>query len=275
MRIRAAGLSSRGSRLENEDHYCIGQYVGQGQLYSVEYDCDSRSFRDYGLLFAVADGIGAYVGGAYASKSALLALQHQFYGEKRTGCSWASLAGCLQRYLRAVQSGLLEALSEKPGLTDAGTTLAGVALMPPDLLVVFHTGDSRVLRASAGFVRALTVDHTVLGQDIASGRITELEASQNPELLRLTRALGAGDLFGLEVGEERSWAPSDRFMLCTDGFHGVGSGLTRNGIRRSLVSELDTTALVKDLLAEALAADGRDNATLVLVDIEDGGKGDG
>ena len=32
-------------------------------------------------------------------------------------------------------------------------------LVPPDYLVVFHAGDSRVLHSNKGFVRRLTVDH--------------------------------------------------------------------------------------------------------------------
>lgn len=275
MRIHAAGLSSRGSRPENEDHYCIGQRVGQGMLYSVEHDSDSDSFQDYGLLAAVADGIGGYAGGSYASKSALVALQHLFYGEKRTGCSWEEFAGYMRRYLSSVQSQLMTALSAKPDLSEAGTTLAGIALMPPDLLVVFHVGDSRVLRASAEFVRTLTVDHTVLGEDLASGRITEREASQNPELLRLTRALGAGGRGDVEIGAERSWDAGDRFLICSDGFHGVGRGLRQSVIRQSLTSGLDAASLVKDLVDLSLRADGRDNSTLVIVDMDHGGKRDG
>lgn len=275
MRICAAGLSCRGARPENQDHYCIGQRVGQGLLYSVEYDRDSESFRDYGLLAAVADGMGGYAGGAYASKAALLALQDLFYGEKRTGCSWEEFAGCVRRYLSAVQSRLLQALSEKPGFGEAGTTVAGITLMPPDLLVVFHAGDSRVLRASGGFVRALTVDHTGIGQDIASGRISEHDAYQVPELLGLTRALGAGGRAEVEIGLEKSWAPGDRFIIASDGFHGVGKGLSNSAIRRALTYELDTAAQVKRLMAQSLLADGRDNSTLVMVDIYDGGKLDG
>ena len=275
MLIRAVGLSSRGSRQENEDYYCIGHRVGQGLLYSTECDCDSQAFRDYGLLAAVADGIGGYAGGAYASKSALVALQHQLYGEKRSGCSKEELAECMRRYLAATQSRLLKALSEKPGFSRAGTTIAGIVLMPPDVLVVFHVGDSRVLRASGGFVRALTVDHTVLGQDIASGRVSEREAARNPELLRLTRALGAGGRCEVELGAEKSWAPGDRFFICTDGFHGVGRGLPAGAIRESLALGQESVELVKRLVTQSIAFDGRDNSTLVVVDTGDGGEDNG
>jgi serine/threonine protein phosphatase PrpC len=273
--IRAVGLSSRGSRQENEDYYCIGHRVGQGLLYSMECDSDSQAFRDYGLLAAVADGIGGYSGGAYASKSALVALQHQFYGERRSGCSQEELVECVRRYLAATQAQLLKALAEKPEFRQAGTTVAGVVLMPPDALVVFHAGDSRVLRASGGFIRALTVDHTVLGQDIASGRVSEREASRNPELLGLTRALGAGGRYEIELGAEKSWAPGDRFFICTDGFHGVGRGLSAGTIRESLALEQESAQLVKKLVAQSIAIDGRDNSTLVVVDTAYGGDHNG
>jgi len=274
MRIHVAGLSDRGiSRSRNEDHYCIGQWVEQCALISVTFDCRAEFFRRYGLLAAVADGMGGYAGSAYASRTALEVLQAQFYGETRPGCTRDGFVEDMRHYLSRTQTLLSGALQRKEGFGDAGTTIAGVAMMPPDLLVVFHAGDSRVFRASGGFVRALTVDHTPLGRDLASGRISEQEAATAPASSRLTRSLGVAINCEVELAREQCWAGGDRFLLGTDGWYGAGRGLGRDMIRESLGQEPDIGALVHGLVARSVQVDGRDNSTLVVIGIEDGDYG--
>jgi serine/threonine protein phosphatase PrpC len=159
MRITAAGLSHRGTvRPSNEDHYCLGAFVEQEAFTSLTLDTSSTTFAQYGLLAAVADGMGGYAGGSLASRVALETLSAGFYGERRSGCTAEQLAASLQRYLEQTRQVLAHVLQRSPEYAQAGTTLAGIALMPPDIMAVFHAGDSRVLRAAAGYLRPLTVD---------------------------------------------------------------------------------------------------------------------
>ncbi len=274
MRIRVAGLSHRASRPENDDYYGIGRCVEQGAMVSLTFDCSADFFHNYGLLATVADGMGGYAGGAYASRTALEILHSLFFSEKHAGWTRAHLADRMRQYLSETQVRLSWALSEKEGHQEAGTTLAGVVLMPPDALVVFHAGDSRVLRASSRFVRSLTVDHTLVGADLASGRITE-QALLDPGQLGLTRSLGVSLESEVEIGSEESWALGDRFMICSDGWHGVGRGLSREQIRESLSYQGDIGELVESLVNQSALVDGEDNATLVVVDIDDGGRAHG
>ena len=80
--------------------------------------------------------------------------------------------------MEAAQARVAEVL-QRANLKEAGTTLAGLALFEPNDLIVFHVGDSRVLRISGGYARALTVDHTPVGNDVASGRMTEGQALED------------------------------------------------------------------------------------------------
>lgn len=158
MRIFAAGLSDAGvTRATNDDHYCIGPFVEQGSLTSLSLDTASVSFQRHGLLAAVADGMGSYAGGAIASRILLETLSALFYGQQLQGNTpdelREQLAGCLQQAQEVLRAYLLR--DEK--LHEAGTTLAGLVLLPPDICLVFHLGDSRVLREAAGYVRQL--DH--------------------------------------------------------------------------------------------------------------------
>jgi len=268
MRITAAGLSERGTvRPANEDHYCLGAFVEQEAFTALTIETSSTFFQHYGLLAAVADGMGGYAGGALASRLALETLSASYYGEKRAGCTAEELAGCLERYLGQAQQVLAHVLAHSPEHAQAGTTVAGVALMPPDLLAVFHIGDSRVLRAAAGYVRPLTVDHTPIGADVASGRLTEDDVRGLPEASQLTRSLGAVGDTRAEITTEHTWAPETILLIGTDGWHGVAGGLTRQAVQEIVRRGNPVEEQLHALLREAVAADGRDNATLVIIRI--------
>ena len=264
MHLRVVGSSNIGRvRANNEDWYAIGPFVEQAACTMLGLDVASTTFRQYGLLAAVADGMGGYAGGEVASRVVLETLAAQFYGERRGGCSADELAEQLRMYLEITQRTLSGVLEREPALAEAGTTLAGVALLPPDVLVVFHAGDSRVLRAAAGYVRPLTVDHSVVGPDLASGRLSEAEAAAIPEAHQLTRALGLRGDTRVEIDATPSWAPGTLLLIGSDGWHGAGGGLPRARIQAITREGLPLETLVPAMVNEAVAMDGRDNATLV------------
>ncbi|MHB9108807.1 MAG: PP2C family protein-serine/threonine phosphatase [Armatimonadota bacterium] len=269
MRITAAGLSDRGTvRPANEDHYCLGAFVEQEAFTALMLDTSSSCFQQYGLLAAVADGMGGYTGGALASRVALETLSASYYGEKRTGCTAEELAGCLERCLAQAQQVLAHVLERSPENAQAGTTIAGVALMPPDLLAVFHAGDSRVLRAAAGYVRPLTVDHTLFGADLASGRMSEEDVRDLPQASQLTRALGAGGDTRADITTEHTWAPKISLLIGTDGWYGIAGGLNRQAVQEIVRRGEPVEDQLRALLTAAVAADGRDNATLIIIRVQ-------
>lgn len=267
MRIRVSACSSRGPvRPDNQDHYCVGPFVENGPSTGLLLDASSAFFAHQGLLVAVADGMGGYEGGALASQVLLEALSAHFYATPLPGPE--ALGQRLASSLEAARRTLAHALGRDAALADGGTTLAGAVLAAPDCLVIFHAGDSRVLRFSAGFLRSLTVDHTPVGPDVASGRLTEEQAAQVPGGDRLLRSLGARPGGEVEVGEPMTWESGDVLLLTSDGLHGLGRGLGRRALQERLREGGDLDRTVQDLLALAAEADGSDNATAVLVRIE-------
>ncbi|HEY3415416.1 MAG TPA: protein phosphatase 2C domain-containing protein [Armatimonadota bacterium] len=270
MRIHAVGCGSQGNvREKNDDFFCVGPFIEQTALTAITLDETTTYYNKYGVLAAVADGIGGYQGGRFASQIVLETFSAQFYSEQRDGCEIRELAADITRYLRETQRILEGKLSRNSSMGEAGTTLAGIVLMPPDYLVIFHAGDSRVLRASGGFIRALTIDHTLVGADVDAGRLSEQEALAVEGGDRLTRSLGRHGDSRVEVNIDLAWGPMDRFFICTDGFHGLGRGIPRAQIRDTMHKFHDMDTLAVALIEEAVKRDGRDNATLIIVDIQD------
>jgi protein phosphatase len=280
MLVCAAGLSDRGSARDgNDDHFCIGPVVEQTGAVKLEVETTGSWFREYGLLLAVADGIGGYAGGASASRLVLETLTRRYYAERRAGATAAALAASISGYLVEANAALgafcrsssAAAGSGEPGAAagidsaDAGTTIAGLALLAPDVLTVFHVGDSRVLRASAGYLTPLTMDHTPAAAAMARTGLDEREAAARRDAGMLTRSFGLRSDATVEIGYSKDWSRDDAFLLCTDGLHGLGRGLGHDRLQESLAGGGGSHEIVVRLVADAVASDGSDNATAVFV----------
>lgn len=241
----------------------------QNDASELEFDESSAAFRNYGLLCALADGIGGYEGGTRAAQIALQTLSARVYARERGGQNADAVMNSLQEDFAEMSRVLGEKLREE-NLGDAGTTLAGLLLLPPDIAIKFWCGDSRILRASGGYVRALTLDHAPLALDVAQGILTERAAANSPLASKISRSLGIKSDGRIECDAETKWERGDRFLLASDGFHGMGRGLDLASLRAQLkhVEGLAPRARAGGLVNAAIEADGSDNVTLVEIGIE-------
>jgi serine/threonine protein phosphatase PrpC len=248
--LSITALSHQGRvRDKNDDHYLCGPFVEQEALYHLELPLSSRLVRQHGLLCAVADGMGGYAGGALASRTILETLSGYFYAQKRENMGTLEMQAAMEEGFNHARSALNSHLRRDEQLREAGTTLAGLLLLENGVALPFHLGDSRVLRWASGFVRPLTQDHTPLAAEIAAGHLSEQD-----------------DKSPVEWGQPLEVAAGDVFLLGTDGWHGLGHGLTSRAIRQILNEwKGNDRTLVRFLVEAAVENDGSDNATLLLV----------
>ena len=154
-----------------------------------------------------------------------------------------------------------------------GTTVVGliaVEQLGAPYWLAFNIGDSRLYRLWDGDLSQISVDHSYVQELINSGRLSSDDARAHPERNVVTRALGQG-----EDIEPDFWMmppePGERFLLCSDGLSG---DVERARIRDVLLAAEDPADAAADLVAAALSAGGRDNITVVVVDVR-GVDGDG
>jgi protein phosphatase len=98
---------------------------------------------------------------------------------------------------------------------------------------------------------------------IAAGRLSPEEAENHPYGNVITRAVGPSDsvkpdYLRLEVLD------GDRFVICSDG---LTKELTDFGIRHFLEANPDPADAVEAMMAAALENGGRDNITIVVLDV--------
>lgn len=194
-------------------------------------------------LLAVADGFGER--GASASEAAVSALKQVSVGDllnamEDTMEDAATLAG------KAVK-----------GMADSGTTLTAL-LWSGSRLGLVHIGDSRAYLLRGGELFQITHDDTPVQAMVDEGKLTAAEAVSHPDRAMLSKALnGGGDSPGVEV---RDGQVGDRYLLSSDGLHGVVDIET---VKAILASEEPQQA-VDRLVERANAAGGPDNISCVV-----------
>ncbi len=203
-------------------------------------------------LYGVADGMGGHNGGETASAGARDGLIAALKDKT------ASL-DALREGITQVNAELFRQQAEDEKLSGMGTTLS-VMWMSEHFAYLGHVGDSRIYRFREGKLEQMTDDHSLVGELVRAGYLTPEQAENHPNKNVILRAVGTESGIDIDLAvEERQ--PGDLWLICSDGLHGMVSDSKMEAILGVNTPE----AAVKLLMDAALAAGGRDNISVVLV----------
>ncbi|CAB4719262.1 unannotated protein [freshwater metagenome] len=218
-------------------------------------------------VFVVADGMGGHDGGDVASQIVVeefARLADQGYDPARGA---EEVARTFDECQRRIERFGLEQRAAGAGASFHSGTTAVVALLveesgQPKWLLA-NLGDSRIYRFVEGALEQVSVDHSVVQELVDAGAITEADAAHHPERHVVTRALGGldpveADYFLLPL------PAAERLVLCSDGVSGMIDDLEIGAI---LARTADPRDAADQVVAAAVAAGGRDNATAVVIDV--------
>ena len=236
--VSAAGQTDTGQRRKkNEDSYVI---------------LDDQN------LFVVADGMGGHAGGEVASKIAVDTIAAAFKANTFAGERYANVPRRGSELALAVQmanEAIYARAKVEHDLEGMGTTVVAARFSPnKQRLYIGHVGDSRCYRLRDGELRQVTTDHT-MGASGITGPLAD----------RLERAVGIAPAVKVDVIIARP-LPNDLYLLCSDG---LSKMVELERMREILVADknnLDKSA--SNLVAEANAVGGRDNITVILVQVK-------
>lgn len=208
-------------------------------------------------LFMVADGMGGHAGGDFASQCLVA----------KAGQIDRSLPSV--EVLKAMRAAILEshyeilAEADRRGGGAIGTTAIGLILSEPHFACLW-VGDSRLYHARGGKMVQLSRDHSLVNDLLETGQITAEQAANHPQGNVITRAVGVGET--LEIDKLRgTYEPGDRFLLCSDGL----SGFVDDAVIAQYLDTAPITSVCDELVQLALDGGGRDNITVIVIEIPD------
>jgi len=237
----AAAVTDRGrKRPSNEDAFG----------YSVEHG-----------VFIVCDGMGGAAAGEIASSLAVDETLRLL--SDRPDAEAIPLAKAAEEVIDAVNEAIFSRAQRNYRLNGMGTTLV-VLVAQEDQVAVLNIGDSRCYRLREGKFEQITLDHSLVEEQVRLGRMSRTEALRSPLRNVITRAVGTQrkvtpDIFPLQA------APGDRFLLCSDG---LTRELSDPQIEALLVVDGPLEEQCARLVNAANKAGGNDNITCVLVNVE-------
>ncbi len=252
LKISAWGLSDVGRRRErNEDSFC---------------------WDDALQLYVVADGMGGHVGGGLASHMAvttIVEVVRQFVDDPdatvedttegvrgrdpRRILQYAVEMASRRIYLRSIQ---------QPNLKGMGTTVV-VLWIQDGVAYLGNVGDSRGYLIRGNAIKQLTVDHSLVGEQMRAGILSRTDAKTHRYKNIITRSVGFQDTVDLEL-DVRPVRPGDTMLLCSDGL----TNMVDDAELCRIVASSDLSNACQTLIETANTNGGDDNITLLLARAE-------
>lgn len=223
----------------------------------------------------VADGVGGQTAGEVASHTAVDAVQRYFEGLPGV----TDVNKHLEEAILAANEAVYYASQQNPEYAGMSTTMAIVGILDGRFYSA-HVGDSRIYLMRDGRLRQISVDHTWAQEAIEAGLLSPDEAKTHPNRNVIRRHLG-GQL-EVEVDHrlmlERSLSneqalasqgtslqAGDTLLICSDGLTDM---ITDASVQETLHRHFfDLETASQELIDKANRAGGRDNITVVLLQI--------
>lgn len=238
-------------------HYSAAAASDRGRKRSSNEDAFGISVENG--VYLVCDGMGGAAAGEVASALAV----DEIMSLLKDRAADASLPEAAEKAVGAANDAIFGQAQRNAQLSGMGTTL--VALVTDGGRAwMLNVGDSRGYRLRREQLEQITVDHSLVDEQVRLGRMQLAEALRSPLRNVITRALGTQptvtpDVFPLEP------EPGDLFLLCSDG---LTRELSDDLMKSMLQLELPLEKLCSRLIEAANKAGGHDNITCLLVRAE-------
>jgi serine/threonine protein phosphatase PrpC len=257
LNIRSCGITDVGLKRDgNEDAFSVENSLG---------------------LYMVADGMGGHLAGEVASRVAVEMIngafrrwmeeeagEEEIFGEPDASLSLEGnyLLGAIRLANRVVY----EMALERKQYQGMGTTVAAL-FVTPTMIISANVGDSRIYLMRDGDLERLSRDHSLVGEQVEMGMMTEEEAGNSSMKHVLTRNLGSleevePDIFEIEPSD------NDCFVLCSDGVTDLLNDEEILGLTMEASAPEDLCESIIDTVFKRGAHDNTTIISLFLTDIK-------
>jgi len=191
-------LNELGKRPNNED--CISPQKG------------TATSKD--ALFIVCDGVGGEKKGEVASKIVCTSIQNYFKNKTLAAGEGKEV---IQKAIQYASEKLAAYVATDTMAKRMSTTLA-LVLLGDQSVVAAWCGDTRIHHIRNGKVIWKSKDHSLVGELVSQGELTEEQARTHPSRNIITRSLNAVNFNNnVDFHEIHDFETGDYLLLCTDG----------------------------------------------------------
>jgi protein phosphatase len=203
-------------------------------------------------LWAVADGMGGHEGGEIASAIAISYL-------KKAIVKGENLVTAIEQSHHEIVQAEVDGL----GVKNIGSTIIALQIQDSQYQIAW-VGDSRAYHYRTS-LKCLSKDHSYIQLMLDQGLINEADIENNPYKNVITQALGGlGSTIKVDTVKGEV-IQGDFFLICSDGLSGEVSDQEIEQIIKNQTTNVTDKA--NKLIDAALALGGKDNITLILIEI--------
>ena len=241
--IEGVGISMPGGRTENQDD------MGYAET-------------PLGFLIVVCDGMGGGPGG----KTASYIVKNNILETFASSTAMATPGDVFKMAVEKANEELESKMAAMPELKGMGSTLVAVLINDKEATVA-HLGDSRCYRLKGNKMLFRTNDHSLVGELVRNGALTEEQARTSPQSNVITRGLGSSAEHVAEI-DIVPYQKGDRFVLCSDGVWGI---MSHQDLMMRFTRQDNVSNIAKDLSEEIdkigqSQGNKHDNHTLIIVE---------
>ncbi|GAA0299112.1 protein phosphatase [Gracilibacillus halotolerans] len=231
-----------------------------GKVRKVNEDAAAVAEKNESSLLAiVADGMGGHLAGDVASRLTVDSFMEEWKNWDNPELSKSEAEQWLKETLVKTNKIVYEKATKDEECAGMGTTVVA-AICTNQFISIVHIGDSRAyIKTQQGF-RQLTEDHSLVGELVRTGQLSEEDAHFHPRKNVILKAIGTDpvlvpDVFTLE------WDENDSLLLCTDG---LTNKISDDELHDSLLLN-DLSDTPNHLIQLANDRGGEDNISVVVV----------
>lgn len=214
-----------------------------------------------GTIVGVCDGMGGAAAGDVAARIALDALD-RVMRERAPVRDVDSAEQALLSVVTTANRSVLDHAKANVDKRGMGTTMTAAALFGPEAVIV-QVGDSRAYVKRGNMLQQLTMDQNVVGQMIATGRLSPEQARTSKQRNMLLEAIGVQERVGPDLVRVRLQA-GDMLLLCSDGLTGP---LEDRKVLALLLANPEPVRACRALTEAACAHGGPDNVTVAIAKV--------
>lgn len=215
-------------------------------------------------IFAIADGMGGYENGEYASKKAIEEVTN-YVDEEFQKLDFSNIFDddirkILDKALNLANNVIYE---KSKSSSPMGTTFV-IGIIINDKIFIANVGDSRAYMLNGDNFTQITKDNSYVQELIEEGILDEDKARTHENKNEITRAIGYYESVEVDF-YVREVQASDKILICSDG---LTTMVEDKLIKDIFQQKTNPENICMELVFLANANGGKDNITVTVVEVE-------